>query len=259
MLRRMEQALVQPPDTLDFRLRRFLTRHDILAGPGPVAADAQQIADALALALQRPTSSRPPRFSVLFIPLGSNERPAYQVRFDTANSRIVVKMEVPPHRRESPPFTTSWPSMACGTHRAACLEYTAAGGEDGFRRADLRVHSRACRCRARLASSPWHCRGNAQPADVRGRWAWQCLDCPNLTAGVSRGWRRRSTRWSPDGLPTPACGSACSRSLLGQAFVAFGRCDCKCSARWAAMTVLCNLMRETVAWSFCGKRQGDSC
>lgn len=81
------------PDTLDFKFYRFFYRHDIEVRPDPKAPDVRQIADAIALAVNRAGDERKPiRIKLDTIRLGTDAWRQYQVRFDVEGRRVVVAL-----------------------------------------------------------------------------------------------------------------------------------------------------------------------
>lgn len=80
------------PDTLDFKLTRFLYRHDIEIVPDPGKKDPAMIADAVALAVCRCRDRRSPiRVKLGTIRLGADRWQQYHVAFDIP--RRCVKVE----------------------------------------------------------------------------------------------------------------------------------------------------------------------
>jgi hypothetical protein len=80
------------PDTLDFRFARFLCRVDIRVRPDPLHPDAEMIARACALAVNRAHAEQKPVAILLeTIPLGPGTWQSYDVRFDPARRQVVVE------------------------------------------------------------------------------------------------------------------------------------------------------------------------
>ncbi len=80
------------PDTLDFKLYRFLHRHDIEVTPDPLRPDAKQIAQAVALAVQRTRDTgRATRIKLNTIRVGADAWQTYSVRFDPERRKVAVR------------------------------------------------------------------------------------------------------------------------------------------------------------------------
>ncbi len=81
------------PDTLDFRLSRFLERPDVDIGPHPASADPQDIADRVAGAINRVATTRQKLILQLrTMRLGPDSWRQYSLRFDVENSAVIVKL-----------------------------------------------------------------------------------------------------------------------------------------------------------------------
>lgn len=80
------------PDTADFRFARFLSRVDMRVRPDPLRPDANQIARACALAINRAHAEKK-KVSILLetIPVGPGTWQSYDVRFDAASREVVVE------------------------------------------------------------------------------------------------------------------------------------------------------------------------
>lgn len=81
------------PDTVDFKLLRFLYRHDTEITPDTVAPDPQAVATAVAAAVDR-AAARGESVSIKLntVPLGNNNWRQYRVRFDASGNRVIVTM-----------------------------------------------------------------------------------------------------------------------------------------------------------------------
>ncbi|MGQ9661725.1 MAG: hypothetical protein ACUVWX_05210 [Kiritimatiellia bacterium] len=80
------------PDTIDFKLIRFLYRHDIEVQPDPLHPDAKTIAAAIAEAVNRAfVSGKPVRIKLNTVHLSADEWQSYSVRFDVPRRRIEVE------------------------------------------------------------------------------------------------------------------------------------------------------------------------
>ncbi len=81
------------PDTLDFRLSRFLERPDVDIGPHPASADPQDIAERVAEAINRVAATRQKLILQLrTMRLGPDSWRQYSLRFDVENSAVIVKL-----------------------------------------------------------------------------------------------------------------------------------------------------------------------
>jgi membrane-bound metal-dependent hydrolase YbcI (DUF457 family) len=81
------------PDTLDFKLYRFLHRHDIEVTPDPLRPDTKQIARAVALAVQRAQDSgEPVRIKLNTVRVAADAWQAYSVRFDRGKREVAVRL-----------------------------------------------------------------------------------------------------------------------------------------------------------------------
>jgi hypothetical protein len=79
------------PDTLDFKFYRFFYRHDMCVVPDPADPSPQQIADAVACAVERAMDSQKPvSIKLETIRLASDLWQQYRVRFDVRNRRVTV-------------------------------------------------------------------------------------------------------------------------------------------------------------------------
>lgn len=80
------------PDTLDFKLNRFLYHHDIEIVPDPLKADPAMIANAVALAVCRCHEQRKPvKVKLGTIRLSADSWRRYHVKFNTLLRRVEVK------------------------------------------------------------------------------------------------------------------------------------------------------------------------
>jgi hypothetical protein len=80
------------PDTLDFKLTRFLYRHDMEVIPDPDKKDPAMIANAVALAVWRCHEERKPvRIKLDTIRLGADRWQQYHVRFDISGRCVKVR------------------------------------------------------------------------------------------------------------------------------------------------------------------------
>lgn len=80
------------PDTLDFKLWRFLYRHDAEVVPDPLAPDPRTIADAVAGAVGRAAETgRPFRLKLATIRLGADAWQRYELVFDVPGRRVGVR------------------------------------------------------------------------------------------------------------------------------------------------------------------------
>jgi len=81
------------PDTLDFRLARFLYPHDVTVTPDPLDPDPQMIASAIAGTVNRAVATgRPVRLRLNTIRLAADLWWRYTVRFDVARGEVCVTM-----------------------------------------------------------------------------------------------------------------------------------------------------------------------
>lgn len=80
------------PDTLDFKLYRFLHRHDIEVTPDPLEPDPKQIAEAVALAVRRARDAgRPVCIKLNTIRVAADAWQSYDVRFDPGKRQVTVR------------------------------------------------------------------------------------------------------------------------------------------------------------------------
>jgi hypothetical protein len=87
-------ACAMLPDTLDFRLARFLERHDADIAPSRDDLDAQRIADALAEQVWLAERDGRPRTVQLHpLRLSAAEWATYAVEFDTARGEVVATLD----------------------------------------------------------------------------------------------------------------------------------------------------------------------
>ena len=81
------------PDTLDFRLSRFLEKPDVDIGPHPANFDAQDIAERVADAINRVAGTKQKLILQLrTIRLGPDSWRQYSLRFDVENRAVIVKL-----------------------------------------------------------------------------------------------------------------------------------------------------------------------
>ena len=81
------------PDTLDFKFYRYFVKHDMEVAPDPLNPDAQMIADAVALAVNRAfDTGKPVRIKLDTILLGTDQWREYEVRFDVPGRRVEVSI-----------------------------------------------------------------------------------------------------------------------------------------------------------------------
>lgn len=81
------------PDTLDFKFARFVEEPDILIDPHPEQFDAQQIADEIAMGIDRVgTTHRKLILKCNTMRLGPDWWQQYSVRFDTRKSEVLVTL-----------------------------------------------------------------------------------------------------------------------------------------------------------------------
>jgi hypothetical protein len=115
------------PDTLDFRLARFLKKRDVHVRPDPLKPDPQLIADAAALAVNRAhAEGRPVSLFLDTVRLGTDIWQSYAVRFDPAQRRVVAAYGEAIHTDES--VVAPAPSKREGSAPLECgvlLEYMA--------------------------------------------------------------------------------------------------------------------------------------
>lgn len=79
------------PDTLDFKLSRFLYRHDMEVAPDPLRKDPRMIAEAVAHAVRSAyAQGRTVRLKLSTIRLGADAWQSYEVRFDTRRRAVHV-------------------------------------------------------------------------------------------------------------------------------------------------------------------------
>ena len=84
------------PDTLDFKFSRFFFRHDVEVVPDPLRPDAQTIADAVALAVNRAwETQRPVRIRLHTIRLATDVWLPYEITFDVAGRRVLARCGSP--------------------------------------------------------------------------------------------------------------------------------------------------------------------
>lgn len=80
------------PDTLDFKLGRFLYRHHMEVRPDPLQPDPQMIADTIALAIGRAHELKNPfRIRLGAVRLGPDEWQRYEVDFDVVARHVTVR------------------------------------------------------------------------------------------------------------------------------------------------------------------------
>ncbi|MCE9615463.1 MAG: metal-dependent hydrolase [Lentisphaerae bacterium] len=80
------------PDTLDFKFTKFFYKSDILVIPDPLRPDAQQIADAVSLAVSRALATgRPVNLKLSTIQLAADQWQRYLVAFDVPNRAVHVQ------------------------------------------------------------------------------------------------------------------------------------------------------------------------
>lgn len=117
------------PDTLDFKLGRFLYRHDIEVTPDPLEPDARLIADAIAHAVNRACESGAAVCIKLnTIRLATDRWQSYTVRFDVAERRVRVQLG-PEVDTGAQPLGPAHGASRQATARLACnvqLDYLAA-------------------------------------------------------------------------------------------------------------------------------------
>ncbi len=80
------------PDTIDFKFSRYFYNHDIEITPDPSDPDPQGIADRVAEAINRAhASGKPVRVKLNTVPVGLDQWQRYEVLFDVAARRVVVR------------------------------------------------------------------------------------------------------------------------------------------------------------------------
>jgi len=80
------------PDTLDFKLNRFLCKHDVEVRPDPVNPDPSLIAEAVARAVNTAYETKKPyRIRLNTVRLGTDKWQRYEVFFDVGARRVVVR------------------------------------------------------------------------------------------------------------------------------------------------------------------------
>ena len=144
------------PDTLDFKFVRYFEKRDIEIVPDPLRPDAQMVADAMALAVNRARDlGRPVRVKLNTVRLGADRWRQYTVRFDLPNRCVRVAfgpvvdtgrlpVETPPARTaESPLFAE------------AALDYLAETCVDIFDGPSFEMRPRADGA-VRVGFLPWH-------------------------------------------------------------------------------------------------------
>jgi hypothetical protein len=78
-------------DTMDFKLYRFLYRHDVEIQPDPLNPDPQLLADAVAAAIDRAgATGRPVRVKLDTVRLGADLWQQYEVRIDVDRRRVIA-------------------------------------------------------------------------------------------------------------------------------------------------------------------------
>ena len=81
------------PDTMDFKLLGFFSRHDIEVAPDPLQPDPAMIAEALVLAVHRAAESRKPvRIRLNTIRLAADRWQSYEVVFNSVRKQVEVNM-----------------------------------------------------------------------------------------------------------------------------------------------------------------------
>lgn len=81
------------PDTLDFKLARFLEQPDVDIRPHPAQPNPQEIADRIAAAVNRVAATRQRLILQLrTMKLGADWWQQYSLRFDTQNRAVIVKI-----------------------------------------------------------------------------------------------------------------------------------------------------------------------
>ena len=124
------------PDTLDFKLYRFLYRHDIEITPDPHNPDPQSIADCLANAfmLARETG-KPVRVKLNTIRLGADLWQQYHVSFSTPDQSVTVSCGPVVNTGGSPVPTPAPDKHPIGRARLPCpvkIDYLAVTTVDIF-------------------------------------------------------------------------------------------------------------------------------
>jgi len=80
------------PDTLDFRISRYLAAHDVEIVPDPLRPDASMIAQGVAWAIDRCAARRRGiRLRLRSIRMASDRWQSYAVRFDPAARKVIVE------------------------------------------------------------------------------------------------------------------------------------------------------------------------
>ena len=80
------------PDTLDFKFYRFFYRHDIYIEPKPGVTTSQEIANQIAVAIDKAAGQRKMiRIKLCTIRLGADHWQQYSVKLDAAKKKVFVK------------------------------------------------------------------------------------------------------------------------------------------------------------------------
>ena len=143
------------PDTLDFKLARYLERAEVNVDPDPKALDPQSIADEVAAAVNRAyKSGRPVRVQLHTMQLGADRWRRYQVRFGEREVQVHIGPVVTTSGLAYPDTTPGMPTGRAETDAPTRYEYDAAIRVDIFSGPMLEFRRRGEA--VEITFLPWH-------------------------------------------------------------------------------------------------------